>query len=334
MIAIPVKAASHPHKRRRLALLAAVGALLLGASQGVLAAMNCAATPVIGPDIRADRLVIQPGLPVGTILYTYTLERHIDCTGTRTDDMLRLYPDAGAVAHHMEGQYYFHPDMAHLGLRVVDDATGRVLSTAGWPTMLDAKDLSLGRNTLRHRYEIFYTGERQGHSTWALFFGLVAQHWANNGLVANFMRGATFEFQTVNTTCYLSDPPPVRLANVSDADLPIPGSGAKPESFSVSMQCLGAGQPAPVFLTLTDALSPGNRTEVLEPDPSQTSRGVGLQISRGSTFTAPIRLGQKWKEGDFTAATHSLQFTARYIRTGEVSVGNVRGAATLTLNYE
>ncbi len=98
-----------------------------------------------------------------------------------------------------------------------------------------------------------------------------------------------------------------------------------------------------MFLTLTDAVSPGNRSSNLSllPGPA-TASGVSVQILRGDG--TPVSYGpdsaetgnpNQWQVGEFGNVIVTIPFKARYIQTAtSVRPGSANAAATFTMSYQ
>jgi len=98
-----------------------------------------------------------------------------------------------------------------------------------------------------------------------------------------------------------------------------------------------------MFLTLTDAVSPGNRSSNLSLLPgSATASGVSVQILRGDG--TPVSYGpdsaetgnpNQWQVGEFGNVMVTIPFKARYIQTAtSVRPGSANAAATFTMSYQ
>jgi len=137
---------------------------------------------------------------------------------------------------------------------------------------------------------------------------------------------------TVTTPHVEAALPPVRLASL----LPVGNVSAERADFNISFSCpTGIG----VYITLTDATRPGNRTNNLSLTPDSAAQGIALRLSSGGT---PITFGAdsavrgnpgQWYVGP-SAATTLVPLTARYVSTGTVIPGAVRALATFTLSYQ
>lgn len=108
--------------------------------------------------------------------------------------------------------------------------------------------------------------------------------------------------------------------------------------FSLGLNC-SAGTL--VNLTLTDATTPSNTSNVLTLGSGATASGVGTQIPNGMT---PIVYGadssaagnnNQWFAGTANGGPMTLPLNVRYIRTANpITPGKVAGLATFTLSYQ
>lgn len=129
------------------------------------------------------------------------------------------------------------------------------------------------------------------------------------------------------------------------ADLPqvFPGSfatgyaGSTPVVLSLACPHISSK----IYVTLTDASTPSNRSNILSLAPGSTAKGVGLQvlkdwvpISYGPDSPAPGNPNQ-WFAKTSRAGAIDIPLTVRYVRTpGALSPGTVRGMATFTMSYQ
>ncbi|PQV46792.1 fimbrial protein [Paraburkholderia sp. BL21I4N1] len=112
-------------------------------------------------------------------------------------------------------------------------------------------------------------------------------------------------------------------------------SGATP--FSIGLDCAA---PVRAYLSLDDAANPGNRSTILSAAAGSTAKGVGMQIMSESR---PLSFGPHDPEsgnlnvsfvGKMRAGANLIPLSARYVRTGPVSGGTVKGLATFTMSYQ
>jgi type 1 fimbria pilin len=115
------------------------------------------------------------------------------------------------------------------------------------------------------------------------------------------------------------------------------GTAGGDTSFSIELQC-GAGNN--VYVTLTDATDPGNRTELLTLADDSSASGVKLRVRKsddsfvpfGPDSAAPGNTNQ-WLVGP-SATTSAIPLKVQYVSTGTVTPGTVNARATFTLSYQ
>jgi type 1 fimbria pilin len=139
------------------------------------------------------------------------------------------------------------------------------------------------------------------------------------------------------TTCTVTTPSvSVALPEVKASDLRRVGEARGDTQFRIGLQC-SAG--ADVFVTLTDATDPDNRSNLLTLTRDSTAQGVklrmlnnGAPISYGPDAAAKGTLNQ-WRVGPSAQIT-GVPLSVQYVATGEVKPGTVRGNATFTMSYQ
>jgi type 1 fimbria pilin len=130
----------------------------------------------------------------------------------------------------------------------------------------------------------------------------------------------------------------VNLPRVSAQSLSSVGKIAGPTRFAIPLNCASAG--ANVYVTLTDATTPGNTTALLTLKPASTAGNVRLQIlnsgggavSYGPDSAVAGNINQ-WLVGP-SSATTGIPLTVQYYATGAATAGTVQAAATFTLSYQ
>jgi len=137
---------------------------------------------------------------------------------------------------------------------------------------------------------------------------------------------------TVSTRAVTVDLPPMAARSLAAAD----GSQSS-TPFRIELRC---DQNFNVFVTMTDATTPANRTDTLTLAANSTARGVGVRMRDPNS--APVLLGpdspvagntNQWLVGPATD-TMTILMTAEYVATGTVEPGIVRALATFTMSYQ
>ncbi|RAS38775.1 fimbrial protein [Paraburkholderia bryophila] len=143
--------------------------------------------------------------------------------------------------------------------------------------------------------------------------------------------GSLFTAGTCNVTTWaihVELPPRVSPSNLASA-------GAVP--FSIGLNCAA---PVRAYMSLVDASNPGNRSAILSAAAGSTAKGVGMQIlfeSRALSFGVhdpDSGVRNIAFMGRMNAGTNRIPLSARYVRTGPVSGGTLKGLATFTMSYQ
>ncbi|VWC77330.1 fimbria adhesin protein [Burkholderia lata] len=123
------------------------------------------------------------------------------------------------------------------------------------------------------------------------------------------------------------------------------GSTAPPKPFEIGLACSGGdtGTATNVYVTLTDATTPGNRSTTLSLSNDSMASGVGIQILKdnlvlgygpdSSSFDNPNR----WWAGRVAQGATGLviPLQARYVQTHQRIVpGSAKAYATFTMSYQ
>jgi type 1 fimbria pilin len=140
-------------------------------------------------------------------------------------------------------------------------------------------------------------------------------------------------------TCSVSNPSvAVPLQKVDEKDLPGIGSTAGNTGFEIKVNCAAGTQ---VYMTMTDASTPSNRSSTLSLSADSTAKGAALQILRGGTLvfygpdSAVAGTQNQWSVGNAAGGILNVPLSARYIRTADtLTSGTVKGNATFTMSYQ
>jgi len=91
---------------------------------------------------------------------------------------------------------------------------------------------------------------------------------------------------------------------------------------------------------LTDATTPGNRTDLLTLTSGSTANGVRIRIRNQADN--PVSFGpdaptagntNQWLVGPSDSTT-TIPMTAEYVSTGDVEAGTANAVATFTMSYQ
>lgn len=139
-------------------------------------------------------------------------------------------------------------------------------------------------------------------------------------------------------TCSVTTPSvSVTLPNISTTSLSSVGQTTGDTRFDIGLNC---NSGANVYVTLTDATTPGNTTSLLSLKPSSTAAGVKLRILKSDGN--PVSFGpdsaaagntNQWLVGS-SASVNDIPLTVQYYRDGALTAGTVNAAATFTMSYQ
>lgn len=139
-------------------------------------------------------------------------------------------------------------------------------------------------------------------------------------------------------TCSVTTPSvSVTLPTVSTTSLSSLGQTNGDTRFNIGLSCQSG---ANVYVTLTDATTPGNTTSLLSLNPSSTAQGVKLRILKNDGN--PMSFGpdsaaagntNQWLVGS-SASTSNIPLIVQYYRNGDLTAGTVNAAATFTMSYQ
>jgi type 1 fimbria pilin len=108
--------------------------------------------------------------------------------------------------------------------------------------------------------------------------------------------------------------------------------------FQIGLSCSSGAQ---VYVTLTDATTPDNESNLLTLASGSSAKGVQLRILKPDGAT-PVSFGpdsaapdnpNQWLVGDSDGMT-SIPLTVQYVSTGALTPGAVVGRATFTMSYQ
>jgi len=131
----------------------------------------------------------------------------------------------------------------------------------------------------------------------------------------------------------------VEMPTVNRTALDRVGDTAGTTYFRVGVSCQNDAR-LQVHMTLSDATTPGNRTDMLTLTRASTAQGVQLQIT-GPTGQV-VRFGADSSAAETTNQFEigpsqpviDMPFSVKYISTGAVTPGTVTGLATFTMSYQ
>ncbi|WP_260430148.1 fimbrial protein [Burkholderia cenocepacia] len=137
----------------------------------------------------------------------------------------------------------------------------------------------------------------------------------------------------------------VPLGSVSTKALET-GGASDYKSFSINLRCSNgtAGTSTRMYITLTDAARPGNRSGLLTlaSSGSNAAAGVGVEIRRANDTIVSFGPDSpasgnpnQWFVGQYGNTSVSIPLKARYLRgAGPLKGGLANAAATFTMSYQ
>ena len=302
----------------------------------------------------------------GTVIATTTQTYSVTCTGSTTPTpsspggyYFVYYSNTTNGTSTYDPVYVWNTNVAGVGIRITNITGGN-----GWGLKYcGANAASINENcrfaepfittqpfatftyTFTLQYELIKTGNiAVGAAPSGPLLWLATRGYASNSSYSNPNgTGIASGAAVLPSTCTVATPKlSVKLSVLNVANLN-PTGGETP--FQIDLTGCKSATMKNVYINLSDATDPGNRTDklTLAARPGSAS-GVSLQILRegvatpitfGPTLAASGNPGQ-WTAGPITpAATNiSIPLSARYIATGTVKPGTVEAVATFTLFYK
>nr|WP_175801599.1 fimbrial protein [Burkholderia anthina] len=169
----------------------------------------------------------------------------------------------------------------------------------------------------------------------------------DHGFVARriFLTGGLPIQPTVPTCTVQNKVIGVGLGSVSTKALETNG-GSDYKPFSINLKCSDgtAGTSTRMYITMTDAAVPGNRSGLLTlaSSGSNAAAGVGVEIRRSDDTI--VRFGpdssdsgnpNQWFVGQYGNTNVSIPLRARYLRAnGTLKAGSANATATFTMSYQ
>ncbi len=334
--------------KRTLSLLTAL--LVMQCAATSAHAVTCGAYTSSGNVVNAGRLSIaasaSPGTTAATISPSPVAFASSPCTGSAAEGFTTYIHTAAPLVRGYNDVY--ETNISGLGVRYRISA--RCTSVMVWSTLVNnavqqACALSGGKNIggWDVRAILVVTGPiAAGVSTLttvpALTVGWSPVDGAEQGMV-NFLSGSATgtivaPSCTVNASSVAVSMPTAMVSGFAAGV----GATSGGQAFSLSFSCAPG---AKVYMTLTDSVNVANRTNTLTLSSDSSARGVGIQVldatgapvTFGADSDAAANPGQ-WLIGTSPSGTLQVPLTARYIRTGAVVPGSVKGLATFTMSYQ
>jgi len=230
-----------------------------------------------------------------------------------------------------------------IGIRVTDSYGDRVVSNIGTPAsiVIGPSMVRGGSMTTQLSFQLVKTGTIS--STQVRRQSMLAFYTYSASSLS------TYGVPSAQTALPSTALPAARSCRVTTPDVSVPllaahaydlgdvGSTTGNTTFFIGLQC---DNDANVYMTLTDATMPGNRSELLTLTNDSTAQGVRLRIRNPDN--EPVRFGpdsatagtlNQWRVGQ-TSGAMNIRMSAEYVSTGNVTPGTVRGVATFTMSYQ
>jgi len=276
-----------------------------------------------------------PEVADGTVLHSQTVNMAANIDGqvlcTDADGLQNIYHgQLGPV-----DRYFTWPTgVAGIGVRI------RSEGGMWWPNKFDTTDRSRSFTSTPIIVQLVKTGK------------ITAGGSMTGELAGSWVRNQTFQYRSIRISGSIELKPTVPTCNVTTKSIDVPfgsvsfnGAATTPErQFSIGLQCSGGTRNATtrMFVTLTDAANPGNRSDVLTLSGSSAAKGVGIEIRRNGTI--PVYYGpdssqtgnpNQWFVTEAGNGNVNIPLNARYVRTKEALKGGTADAvATFTMSYQ
>ncbi|QRR05963.1 fimbrial protein [Burkholderia sp. MS455] len=170
-------------------------------------------------------------------------------------------------------------------------------------------------------------------------------------LAGSWVQGKNFQYRSIRISGSIELKPNVptcsvttKSINVQFGEVNINGTATAPERpVNIGLQCSGGTRDAKtrMYITLTDATNPGNRSDVLTLANTSTAKGVGVRIMNGTT---PVKYGpdssatgnpNQWFVTEAGNENINIPLSARYVRTSDtLKAGTANAIATFTMSYQ
>lgn len=275
-----------------------------------------------------------PNVPDGTVLFSRQLQTTanglaaVSCSGSVENET------AGRLES--VGQYSTWPTgVAGIGVRM-RFAMG---SSSWWPTVYPTATTAISWFPYAIVFEVVKTGRITAGGKMS---GEVAGVWLKNGTFQHlsFRINGSIELKPTVPTCSVT----TKSIKVQFGEVNLNGTATAPEQpVNIGLQCSGGTSDAKtrMYLTLTDATNPGNRSDVLTLTNASTAKGVGIRIMNGTT---PVQYGpdssetgnpNQWFATEAGNQTVNIPLSARYVRTSDtLKAGTADAVATFTMSYQ
>jgi type 1 fimbria pilin len=281
------------------------------------------------------------GVPVGGVIWTGTVDVpqvRIVCTSGRQENALSGTSSIVSTNHYNSGI----PGIVY----TVETSNVNVCLAGLWPKTCSYTLELIPNNSFTATHTVTVALIKNGAIGTGTLQGMFGQ-WLlteTQTVPIRYQWSGSVVIQPSRPTCSTGDQT-VDLGNVTVAQFSGVGSMTPPKAFDIKFNCSGgdAGQSSSIYLTLTDATVPSNRTSNLNLGPASTASGVAVRIQRDGGATdvlfgadsATIGNQNQWQAGTVATGTgtFSVPLQARMVQTGTVKPGGVSARATFTVAY-
>jgi len=195
-------------------------------------------------------------------------------------------------------------------------------------------------NNYSFTYQLIKTGQvtTSGTVSVPVVFNMISHNVPYNTSSSPLSQVGMGASQVTARSCTVTTPNiGVTLPTVVLSMLTPVGATAGETGFQIGLTC-DAGST--VYLTLSDATTPGNQTDLLTLTAASTARNVQLRITRATGET--ISFGPDSPMAGTvnqiligpSSTTSNIALRVRYISTGTVTPGTVNALATFTMSYQ
>lgn len=336
---------------KKLIISLTAGVLAISSS-AALAAMTCktysggsnvpSTDPVVVTLAAYNAPSFNPEIPNGTILASQEANLVSGGAGKVTCDSQIDKIVHGRLNETTDPTYNTFPtDVNGVGVRI-RFASGNGSST-WWPLEFSGsaqKEINFTTNPVV--IELVKTGRITAGGSLS---GELGGSWVKNSL------GQSFKYRTFKLSGSIQIKPTVpacavttKTVNVPFGEVSMADASSTPEkSFTIGLSCSGGTQNAKtrIYITLTDATKPSNRSNILNLTSKSTATGVGIQIKNGTKLvsygpdSSASGNENQWFVKETGNGTVEIPLTARYVKTGaKLKAGSADAIATFTMSYQ
>ena len=348
---------------RKIFLPAAIACMALAGMESAYAATAQCSTAFNPTRVDFNQVNIPPNAQVGDVLASVTVDFPVNCpanpnaSGPSGFYLTYLANSAYRPSSTVDGAWELPSPTLGMGIRITnithDNMVLRGQSCNGTAIVLDMNCFfaPAGLTTIptafslpiKFRVELVKTATNTATGT----PGATIMAFRNYDVVSKTMSNSYGNLwfgamtPTVSTCTVLTPNLSVTLPTLKVSDLS-PGKPTGDTPFQIDLSCSGGKS---IYVTLTDAADPGNRSSLLSLSSQSTARNVKLQIVKADkslvNFGPPTAVANnpgQWKVDSSGAAgttgnARSIDLVAQYVSTGAVTPGSVEAAAMFTLYY-